>query len=296
METNGSWSNAALRCRGHPGSEAVAFRLLDRADPRSASGQPFNSGGLRATAGQAVSCTAGVGGHGPIAHPGKSQLRLPSPLGAAGIPIGTKREWPKDLQTAEAQTLVGASKDQSTGAARERLGEPHLKGQPALGDGPDACELRFRRMGSSGGSHRLLRSRVSRPGVRHQGRAKEAERAIGGACIKRSGALRPPGDAPVLRSDNGLILQSRRFRSACRDFRLRQEFLSPYRPEQNGITERFFRSLKEECAWPKQFRSFAEAKREISQWIEWYNAGRPHQSLGCKSPREYRADLSESVA
>jgi putative transposase len=129
-----------------------------------------------------------------------------------------------------------------------------------------------------------------------RGRAKEAERAIEEACIKRFGTLRPPGDAPLLRSDNGLIFQSRRFRSACRDYRLRQEFITPYTPEQNGIIERFFRSLKEECVWQKQFKSFAEAKGEISQWIEWYNAGRPHQSLGCKSPREYRAHLSESVA
>jgi putative transposase len=129
-----------------------------------------------------------------------------------------------------------------------------------------------------------------------RGRAKEAEGAIEEACIKRSGTLRPPGDAPLLRSDNGLIFPSRRFRSACRDSRLRQEFITPCTPEQNGIIERFSCSLKEECAWQKQFKSFAEAKREISQWIEWYNAGRPHQSLGYKSPREYRVHLSESVA
>ncbi len=129
-----------------------------------------------------------------------------------------------------------------------------------------------------------------------RGRAKEAECAIEEACIKRFGTLRPLGATPVLRSDNGLIFQSRRFRSACRDYRLRQEFITPYTPEQNGIIERFFRSLKEECVWQKPFKTFPEAKREIAQWIEWYNAGRPHQSLGYKSPREYRTQLSESVA
>jgi len=49
-----------------------------------------------------------------------------------------------------------------------------------------------------------------------------------------------------VRSDNGLIFQSRRFRTACRDSGLRQEFITPYTPEQNGLIERFFRSLKEE--------------------------------------------------
>jgi putative transposase len=54
--------------------------------------------------------------------------------------------------------------------------------------------------------------------------------------------LRPSGPTPV-RSDNGLIYQSRRFRAACRDYRLRQEFIAPYTPEQNGPIERFFRSV-----------------------------------------------------
>jgi putative transposase len=45
----------------------------------------------------------------------------------------------------------------------------------------------------------------------------------------------------VIRSDNGLVFQSRRFRAACRDYRLRQEFITPYTPEQNGMIERFFR-------------------------------------------------------
>jgi putative transposase len=121
-----------------------------------------------------------------------------------------------------------------------------------------------------------------------RGRAKEAERAIEEACIRRFGTLRATGSMPVVRSDNGLIFQSRRFRAACREYRLSQEFITPYTPEQNGIIERFFRSFKEECVWQHRFNSFSEAKAAIAQWIEWYNAGRPHQSLGYKSPREYR--------
>jgi len=122
-----------------------------------------------------------------------------------------------------------------------------------------------------------------------RGRAKEAERAIEEACIRRFGTLRPTGSTPIVRSDNGLIFQSRRFRAACRDYRLAQEFITPYTPEQNGIIERFFRSLKEECVWQQSFHSFSQAKTAIRGWIEWYNTGRPHQSLGYKSPKEYRA-------
>lgn len=122
-----------------------------------------------------------------------------------------------------------------------------------------------------------------------RGRAKEAERALEEACLARFGTLRPTGPTPVVRSDNGLIYQSRRFRPACRDYRLGQEFITPYTPEQNGIVERFFRSLKEECAWQHVFRNFAEARHEITAWIRGYNIERPHQALGYRSPTEWRA-------
>ena len=129
-----------------------------------------------------------------------------------------------------------------------------------------------------------------------RGRAKEAERALEETCLARFGTLRPAGPTPVVRSDNGLIFQSRRFRTACRDYRLRQEFITPYTPEQNGLVERFFRSLKEECVWQHNFASFAEARTAITQWIEWYNAERPHQALGYRSPRQFRALQLQLVA
>ena len=129
-----------------------------------------------------------------------------------------------------------------------------------------------------------------------RGRAREAERALENACIKRFGTLRPNKPMPVIRSDNGLVFQSRRFRETCRDYKLAQEFITPYTPEQNGIIERFFRSLKEECVWQHNFTSFEEARRTITQWIEWYNTGRPHQSLGYISPSRYHSQKLQLVA
>ena len=118
----------------------------------------------------------------------------------------------------------------------------------------------------------------------------------GQACIGRFGTLRPEGPTPLLRSDNGLVFQSRRFRAACKDYRLRQEFITPYTPQQNGIVERFFRSLKEECVWQHNFADFRTALRTIPNWLNWYNECRPHQSLGYRSPREFRALQSTLVA
>ena len=64
--------------------------------------------------------------------------------------------------------------------------------------------------------------------------------------------------------------------------------LSPYTPQQNGLIERFFRSLKEECVWQHWFGRFEEARQKINAWMRWYNEERPHQALQYRSPRQYR--------
>lgn len=128
-----------------------------------------------------------------------------------------------------------------------------------------------------------------------RGRAREAQRTLEEACMRHFGSLRPE-DAPVIRSDNGLIFQSKRFRDACRLYGLRQEFITPYTPQQNGLVERFFRSLKEECVWIQTFRSFDEAAAAIESWIRFYNEERPHQALRYMSPVEFRAGRRSHVA
>jgi putative transposase len=129
-----------------------------------------------------------------------------------------------------------------------------------------------------------------------RGRAKEAERALENACLHRFGTLMPKRPMPTIRSDNGLVFQSRRFRATCNDYKLSQEYITPYTPEQNGLIERFFRSLKEECTWQHNFSDFSEANRTVSRWLHWYNNDRPHQSLGYKSPRAFRGQKLKLVA
>ena len=100
----------------------------------------------------------------------------------------------------------------------------------------------------------------------------------------------------TIRSDNGLIFGSKAFTGVARRYKVSQEYITPYTLEQNGMIERFFRSLKEECVWQHRFESFEDARRHIMRWIEWYNSGRPHQSLGYLSPREFREQETLQVA
>ncbi|MEC9398224.1 MAG: integrase core domain-containing protein [Myxococcota bacterium] len=66
--------------------------------------------------------------------------------------------------------------------------------------------------------------------------------------------------------------------------------------KQNGMIERFFRSLEEECVWLYNFKSFKEAKETITTWIEFYNNQRLHQAFGYQSPAERRAQFQQQVA
>src|SRR6516162_7789340 len=48
-----------------------------------------------------------------------------------------------------------------------------------------------------------------------------------------------------LRSDNGLVFGAKGFVRVTRRYSVGQEYITPYSPEQNGMIERFFKTLKE---------------------------------------------------
>ena len=126
--------------------------------------------------------------------------------------------------------------------------------------------------------------------VSKNGRAVEATSALEDACLACFGLVYPKGEErPVLRSDNGKVFTSKHFTGRCKQYGLSQEFITPYTPQQNGLIERFFRSLKEECIWLNNFKNLEEARSKIEQWVKFYNELRPHQALGYLSPAEFRA-------
>lgn len=67
---------------------------------------------------------------------------------------------------------------------------------------------------------------------------------------------------------------------------VRQEFITPHCPQQNGMVERVIRTLKEQCAHRHRFETLQHASRVIGDWIRFYNHRRPHQALNMKTPAE----------
>lgn len=123
--------------------------------------------------------------------------------------------------------------------------------------------------------------RLSSSGV-----SKHAAAALEEALIARKAEL--PSEGLLLRSDNGLIFGSRPFVRVAKEYGIDQEYITPYTPEQNGMIERFFRTLKEECIWQSSFKSRDEAFIVIAAWMDKYHKERPHSALGYLTPEEYR--------
>jgi putative transposase len=114
------------------------------------------------------------------------------------------------------------------------------------------------------------------------GKAGIAAAALEDALIRRN-----PGSGLKLRSDNGLVFGSAGFQDVARRAGIYQEYITPYTPEQNGMIERWFLTLKSECLWLKNFGTLSEAREEIDQFVEKYNRERPHRALGMLSPSQW---------
>ncbi|MFZ4575800.1 MAG: IS3 family transposase [Phycisphaerales bacterium] len=127
-------------------------------------------------------------------------------------------------------------------------------------------------------------------------RAKTAERALEAALLTRFGYTRGAPTGLVLRHDNGLVFGSRGYVASVRDYGLTQEYITPYTPQENGLCERFIRTIKQECVWQHRFENVDEARRVIARWIEWYNTRRPHSTLGYASPRQAAARHRQAQA
>ncbi len=118
------------------------------------------------------------------------------------------------------------------------------------------------------------------------GKASTATSALEQALLARFGTLGRVPEPFLLRSDNGLVFSSRSYTQLVRSYGLRQEFITPHCPQQNGMVERLIRTLKEQCVHRHRFESVQHARRIIADWILFYNTQRPHQALKMKTPAE----------
>jgi transposase InsO family protein len=66
--------------------------------------------------------------------------------------------------------------------------------------------------------------------------------------------------------------------------RVRHRFTRPYRPQTNGKVERFNRTLLDEWAYARPYRSETQRTRALDRWLHLYNHHRSHTALGGLPP------------
>jgi transposase InsO family protein len=91
-------------------------------------------------------------------------------------------------------------------------------------------------------------------------------------------------------TDNGSCYRSFAFRDALGDIEHRRT--RPYRPQTNGKVERFHRTLADEWAYARLYRSDAERCTEFPVWLHTYNHHRGHTALGGQPPATRVPNLS----
>lgn len=80
-------------------------------------------------------------------------------------------------------------------------------------------------------------------------------------------------------TDNGASYRSRAFAAVLDQLGARHRWTRPYRPQTNGKAERFIRTLLDEWAYVRLYRSNAERLAALPRYVDFYNRRRPHTAI-----------------
>ena len=130
-----------------------------------------------------------------------------------------------------------------------------------------------------------------------QGDAGAALEPVKQALRKRRGALQQKTGAGIsIRHDWGPQYIAGEFRKELEFLGLGNSPGFVHEPETNGVIERFFRTLKEECLWVHDFESVEQARQVVGAWIETYNVEWLIERHGYQAPRVVPMEREKAAA
>ena len=106
------------------------------------------------------------------------------------------------------------------------------------------------------------------------------------AFLARALAALKRRDVTVRRvlTDNARAYGSHAFRAVAAAHGLTLKLTRPYRPQTNGKAERFIRTLQDEWAYARSYRSNDQRLHELPRWLYRYNHRRPHGGIDGATP------------
>ncbi len=120
----------------------------------------------------------------------------------------------------------------------------------------------------------------------------DAELAI--SALNKAIALRAPLGLKGLihHSDRGVQYASNQYVERLTENAMLISMTQTGNPRENAFAESFFKTLKVEEVYLKEYKTFEDAYRNIERFIEdMYNAKRLHSSIGYKTPNEMEAEV-----
>jgi putative transposase len=102
------------------------------------------------------------------------------------------------------------------------------------------------------------------------------------------------GKGIAIRHDWGPQYVATDFKDELKFFGLKNSPALIRQPQTNGVIERFFRTLKEECIWLEDFSDINQASEVIGDWMELYNTQWIIARNNYQTPREVR-EASEKM-
>ena len=118
--------------------------------------------------------------------------------------------------------------------------------------------------------------------VHHALRAAMGEKDV--ELVVQRALDRFPSQRPRIISDRGTQFVAKDFKNFIHYAGLSHTFTSVGYPQSNGKIERFFRTAKSDCIRKNSFLSIEDARRQISEFIWYYNQKRLHSSIGYVTP------------
>ena len=135
-----------------------------------------------------------------------------------------------------------------------------------------------------------LMSQAGLEGVSRRRRVRTTRRGSDARAIWQR---RP--DSVIHHSDQGTQYTSIAFGKRCRQLRVRPSTGSARDCYDNALAESFFATLETELLWRERFKSQAEARMAVFEFIEgFYNPRRRHSALDNVSPIVYERRYSET--